>query len=84
MTIRQLIAELSSMRREINQRKSEVQSFMKTNSENLEFVRSYLAGGTQQREKNLLSSISAVESSLKKTNDALTSAENSIARVQLI
>lgn len=84
MSLMQILQEVNALKREIDQQRNVLDSFVKSNRSQISFVRAELKGSSKGYDVSMLNALSQVESSLTKAQAALARATQALERVALV
>lgn len=79
-----LIKEVSTLRREVDQQNATLNTFLRSQHDNMAMIRAELHGGRSGHVDRMLASLEAAEDSSKKAVAALQRASQALARVEMI
>lgn len=84
MSLMQIVQEVTTLKREIDQQTAMLDSFVKSNREHIDYVKSELQGSKKGYDLTMLSSLSQAETTLAKAQVALARASDALERVSLV
>ncbi|MEZ5086754.1 MAG: hypothetical protein R2722_11045 [Tessaracoccus sp.] len=84
MTLRQTLQEIIVLQREIQQQLLVIESFKKTNRDNMALIKNELQGSAKGYDATMVQSLHKAEASLNKSASALQAADAALQQVRAI
>lgn len=84
MSLMQVVRTVNDIRRQIDQQQRLIDSFSRSNRDNMSLVRTWLHGSAKGADRDMLSSLDQAEESLKSCRITLARADQAASRVNLI
>lgn len=84
MSLRDTIAQISGLQRAIKDQTMLIDSFLKSNADTMQLVRTELAGSSKGYDQQMLAALTQMETSLKSSLTELQQASGALDRVRAI